>query len=395
MKIAMLGVKAVPCPGGIATYAEQLGARLVNRGHEVTVYCRPQYLNGNGNGNGRAVYPPPYKGIERRLTPGLRGKYLDAPTHIFTSAFDSLRRDYDVIHVHGSAPAVMAPLLRLRSRRPLVVTIHGLDWQGDKWGPLATAAMRLAASIPVRLAHELTVVSRSLAAFYSEAFSRDPTCIPTGVGLPEILPARQIERKWALKSGEYILFVGRLTPEKGLDCLLSAYQALDTDKKLVLVGGTNFKDRYVENLRKQANGKVIFTGYLQGALLAELFSNAYLYVQPSTLEGMPLAVLEALSYGRCVLASDIPGNREALGECGYTFRVGNVDDLREKLAMLLREQEMVAAQFELGIKHIRREHNWERTTDEFEKLYQRLVGNTAHDLAIEKSSATSVSAHTA
>ncbi len=391
MKIAMLGVKAVPCPGGIATYAEQLGARLVNRGHEVTVYCRPQYLNGDG----RAVYLPPYKGIERRLTPGLRGKYLDALTHTFTSVLDSLRRDYDVIHVHGSAPAVMAPLLRLRPRRPVVVTIHSLDWQGDKWGPLATAAMRLGASIPVRLAHELTVVSRNLAAFYSEAFGRDPTCIPTGVGLPEILPARQIERKWALKSGEYILFVGRLTPEKGLDCLLAAYQALETDKKLVLVGGTNFKDRYVDDLREQANGKVIFTGYLQGALLAELFSNAYLYVQPSTLEGMPLAVLEALSYGRCVLTSDIPGNREALGECGYTFRVGNVDDLREKLAMLLREQEMVAAQFELGIKHIRREHNWERTTDEFEKLYQRLVGNTAQGIAIEKSSATSVSAHTA
>ncbi len=386
MKIAMLGVKAVPYAGGICTYTEELGSRLVSRGHEVTVYCRGQYLDG-GADNGHI---PPYRGIKRKLSPGLRGKYSDAFTHTFTSVLDSLRQDYDVIHVHGSAPAVMAPLLRLRPGRPIVVTIHGLDWRGDKWGPLATTAMRLAASIPVRFAHELTVVSRSLEAFYRELFSRDTTYIPTGVELPELLPAQQIEREWALKSSEYILFVGRLTPEKGLDCLLTAYQALNTDKKLVLVGGTNFKDRYVDDLRKQANGKVIFTGYLQGSLLAELFSNAYLYVQPSTLEAMPLAVLEALSYGRCVLASDIPGNREALGKCGHTFRVGNADDLREKLAALLGKQDIVAAQFDMARSRVRWRHNWDKTADEFEEVYYRLANHSARDSVAKKLGADTI-----
>ncbi len=387
MKIAMLGVKAVPCPGGIAAYAQQLSSSLVQRGHEVTIYCRRQYLDGDAY----STPLPPYNGIERKLTPGLRGKYLDALTHTFTSALDSLRQDYDVVHIHGSAPAVVAPLLRLRLGRPSIVTIHSLDWQGGKWGPLATTAMRSGASIPLHFAHEVTVVSKSLQQFYHDVFRRDTTYIPTGVELPDILPAQEIKQRWGLSRGEYILFVGRLTPEKGLEYLLPAYKAIDTDKKLVIVGGTNFKDPYVENLKKYASLDIVFTGYLQGPILAELFSNAHLYVQPSTLEGMPVAVLEALSYGRCVLASGIPGNREALGECGYTFQAGNVDDLREKLAMLLHNPQLVVAQYGIARDHIRRQHNWGKTADEFEKLYNRLVSKTTQDLPLEKAVAANAS----
>jgi len=376
MKIAMLGVKAVPCAGGIAAYAEQLGKRLVERGHEVTVYCRRQYLDGDAGSSTLR----PHNGLRRRATPGLRGKYLDAVTHTFTSALDSLWQDYDIIHIHGSAPAVVAPLLRLRPSRRLVVTIHGVDWQGGKWGPLATGVMRWAANTPVRFAHELTVVSQGLRQFYRDNFGRETTYIPTGVELPEILPPREIRDTWNLDTDDYLLFVGRLTPEKGLDYLLSAYETLDTEKKLVIVGDANFKDPYVDDLRKRARDDVLFTGYRNGRTLAELFSNAYLYIQPSTLEGISVAVLEALSYGRCVLASDIPGNQEALGDCGHTFRAGNVDDLRRKLAMLLEDPDLVAAQYGLARKYVCREHNWETTTDQFEGLYRRVVGEDPRDV---------------
>ncbi len=376
MKIAMLGVKAVPCAGGIPAYTEQLGKRLVERGHEVTVYCRRQYIDDD---TGSSTLRP-HHGLKRRITSGLRGKYLDAISHTFTAALDSLRRDYEIIHIHGSAPAVVAPLLRVRPSRPIVVTIHGLDWQGDKWGPLAARVMRLAASTSVRFAHELTVVSRSLQQFYRDNFGRETSYIPTGVELPEILPPREIKDMWNLDTGNYLLFVGRLTPEKGLSYLLSAYKTLDTGKKLVIVGDANFKDPYVDDLKRCATDDVIFTGYRKGRILAELFSNAYLYIQPSTLEGMSMAVLEALSYGRCVLASDILGNREALGECGYTFQVGNVDALRSKLAMLLDHPDLVAAQYDVARDYVRREHNWETTTDQFERLYHRVVGKGRRDV---------------
>ena len=369
MKIAVLGVKAVPCAGGIAAYTQHLSSRLVARGHEVTVYCRRQYLGDEFTG-GRL---PDFEGIRRRLSPGLRGKHLDALTHTLTAALDTLRRQYDLVHIHGSAPAAVAPLLRCRPGRPVVVTIHSRDWEGEKWGPSATRAMRLGARIPARFAQEVTVVSRRLQQFYREVHHRETTYIPTGIELPQLPAPDQITRRWGLRSGEYLLFVGRLTPEKGLEYLLEAYQKLDTDKKLVIVGPADLRDPYVDRVKQYASDEVIFTGYLRGPVLAELFGHCYLYVQPSTLEGMPIAVLEALSYGRCVLASDIPGNREALQECGYTFQTGDSADLHDKLTMLLEDEERVKAEFAPVRRYVQREHDWDKTTDEFERLYEQLI----------------------
>ncbi len=366
MKIAMLGVKSVPCPGGIATYAEQLGARLADRGHEVTVYCRRQYLNGDAG-------PPlkPYKGIQRRVSAGISGKYTDAATHTLTAATDALRSDFDIIHIHGSAPAFVAPLLRLKRHCPVVVTVHSLDWEGNKWGAIATATMKTAARIPLRFADELTVVSRRLQRYYQSTFSREATYIASGAQMPELRSADEIRERWGLEPHRYILFVGRLTPEKGLEYLVEAYRRVDTDMPLVLVGGANYEDPYVEDLMSEADDTILFTGYQSGDVLAELFSNAYLYVQPSTLEGLSMAVVEALSYGRCVLASDIPGNLEALGECGRTFTTADVDDLQHQLTDLLSDPDTVERQFECARERVAREYDWEKTTDGFEAVFER------------------------
>lgn len=368
MRIAMLGIKSVPAPGGIATYTEQISARLVARGHEVVVYCRPQYVSDDES---RPLAP--YRGIERRLCRGVRGKYLDAPTHTFSSALDTLRRDFDVIHIHGSAPGVVIPLLRLRRSRPVVVTIHSLDWEGRKWGRLATGVMSAAGRVPVRLADEMTVVSRRLQRYYRDRFGRETVYIPSGVEIPERRSAQEITRRWGLEEGGYILFVGRLTPEKGLEHLIPAYGAIETDRRLVIVGGANFEDPYITRLHECADDRVVFTDYQSGDVLSELYSNAYIYVQPSTLEGISMAVLEALSYGRCVLASDIPGNVEALGECGHTFAAGDVEDLREKLEMLLESPSLVEVEVERAVAHVRREHDWESTTDGLERVYESVT----------------------
>ena len=367
MKIAMIGVKSVPCPGGIATYAEQLGSRLVARGHEVTVYCRRQYLNGDA---GPPI--PPYKAIHRRLCVGIRGKYTDAATHTLTSAMDALRSDFDIIHIHGSAPAFVAPMLRLKRHCGVVVTIHSLDWEGAKWGAAATATMRAFAQVPVRYADELTVVSRRLQQYYAATFGREATYIASGAPVAEIRPAEEITSRWGLRPQRYILFVGRLTPEKGLEYLIDAYRRLQTEMPLVLVGGANYDDPYVEALLSQADDSILFTGFQSGDTLEELFSNAYLYVQPSTLEGLSMAVVEALSYGRFVLASDIPGNVEALGECGRTFRVADTDDLHDQLADLLAHPDTVRSQFEPARARVAREYDWEKTTDGFEAVFERV-----------------------
>ena len=365
MRIGMLGLKAVPGAGGIEQYVEQVGTRLADRGHEVSVYCRRQYLNGDRGDR--------YRGMNRIVTPGVRGKYLDAITHTMTAAVDSFRRKFDIIHLHGSAQSIVAPLLRLRNTQRVVATIHALDWQGAKWGSLATLCMRGAARVPVLFAHRLTTVSEHLCQSYRNMFRVEPTYVPTGVEMKPLLPPDRI-RRFGLEGNDYILCVARLVPEKGCHLLLEAFEDLNTDKKLVFAGGSNYRDPYAARLQNGADDRVVFTGYVGGALLQELYSNAYVYVQPSLLEGLCISVLEALSYGRCVLASDVPGNAEALDGQGHTFAAGDAKQLRRKLSQLLDQPDLVAKQFEPAREYISARRSWDNTTLAMEQVYRAVAG---------------------
>jgi len=363
MKIAMLGVKAVPAIGGIARYVEELGSRLVERGHEVTVYCRPHYMDGQ-NGT--------YRGMRRIVTHGLRGKHLDALTHTFTAALHALREGYDILHIHGCGPAALSPLLKLRSRGQVVATIHGLDWQRSKWGKIASWMMYKGAALSVRWCDALVGVGEHIRKFYTANFSKEVVVIPSGVSIPEIPPPRCI-KQLGLQANRYFFCAVRFVPEKGLHFLIDAFKQLDTDMKLVIAGDTDYESSYVQELLAKRDERIIFPGYVTGRLLAELFAHCYAYVQPSLLEGLSIAVLEALSYGSCVLASDIPANLEALGPCGYTFEAGNVADLRRKLEWLIANPDEVHEQAQLAREYIARERNWDRTTDLYEALYHSLL----------------------
>lgn len=362
MRIAMLGVKGVPTIGGIARYVEEVGSRLVERGHEVTVYCRPHFMEGEGD----------YRGMRRIVTGGLRGKHLDALTHTFTATMHALRQDYDIAHIHGSAPGVIAPIIRLLSRQRVLLTLHGLDWRAAKWGSVASTLVRFGGRVAAAGAHSRTAVSQSLQHEYCETFPGSVAVAQTGVNFPELADAEEIT-DLGLAPGGYAFCAARLMPEKGIHHLVDAFEQIDTDKTLVIAGDSPYEDAYSEALLARASEKVRFVGYVTGRLLAELYSNACVYVQPSEIEGLSVSVLEALSYGRCVLASDIAPNVEALDGCGYTFRSGDVADLRDTLAELLEAPELVAEQFELTRRYIREKRNWDRTVDAYETLYQELL----------------------
>lgn len=363
MKIAMLGAKAVPAIGGIANYVEEVGARLVDRGHEVTVYCRPHFMDGECDD---------YRGMERIVTRGLRGKHLDATSHTFTSALHALHRDYDILHIHGAAPSMAGLLLQFKPHGHLVTTLHGLDWAGTKWGGAASRVMYTAARVGVATADRVTAVSRWVREQAQTRLHCDADFIPTGVGFPSLVAPQEIHAL-GLQPNSYFFCASRLVPEKGVHYLLEAFSELDTDKRLVIGGSCPYQDPYVSRLQQMADERVIFAGYVKGRLLEELYSNAYLYVQPSEMEGLPLAVLEALSYGRCVVASDIPQNQEALGPCGYTFATQDPQALRRQLAYLLNRPDVVGAQFSKSREYVRRERDWELTTDRFEELYEELA----------------------
>ena len=365
MKIAMLGAKSVPAIGGIAQYIEELGARLAERGHEVTVYCRPHYREGEGD---------EYRGMRRVTTRGLRGKHLDAPTHTFTSALRALRSAPEILHIHGVGPGYIAPLARLKPRARTVVTIHRLDWRAQKWGGVASAAIRASARLVNASAHAVTAVSRSVQEEYETATGRRPRYIPTGVTIPDIVPARDI-LETGLSPGGYVFCAARLVPEKGVHYLTEAFRELDTDKELVIAGDSPHDGPYVRRLKAEAGPKVRFVGYVTGRLLAELYSNAMFYVQPSEIEGLSISVLESLSYGRCVLASDIPTNTEALDGHGYTFRCGDVADLRAKIRLFVDNPAQCEAEFTRVREYLTRERSWDVTTHQFEELYEAVISS--------------------
>ena len=361
LNIAMLGVKSVPAVGGIAKYTEEIGARLASRGHRVTVYCRKHYLDDPACG--------PHRGMERRLSPGVRGKHLDAVTHTLSATIDSMRQDFDILHIHAIGPGFVIPLIRAFSRKRIVITVHGLDWQREKWTSLASFILRQTTYLPFKLSHGVTVVSQGLREFCLEKRGCLATYTPTGIDVPDMVPAGEI-LKHDIEPRKYVLCVARLVPEKGLHYAVEAFERLaPPDMQLVIAGDCPYESEYVKELTSHASDRIKFVGYASGRFLHELYSNAYLFLHPSDLEGLSIAVLEGLSYGRCVLASNIPENLEALGGNGRTFQAGDVPDLVAKLDYLLANPDEVDEQFSKARDYVAREFNWDRATDIFEEVY--------------------------
>ncbi len=363
MKIAMVGQKGVPATyGGIERNVEEVGLRLARRGHDVTVYCRLYYTKRGGM----------YRGMKLRRLPSINTKHLDTATHCLLSTMDSLLRNYDIVHFHALGPSVFASIPHLSGAKT-VVMVHGLDWQREKWGPMASWVLKKCEYPAIHFPDKTVVVSKTLQRYFAEKYSRDTVVIPNGTKVPVNRPAGKI-RKFGLEEGNYVLFVGRLVPEKGVHFLMDAFSKVDTDLKLVLAGGSSFSDSYVSRLRKHEGDKVVFLDYVYGDVLEELWSNAYLVVQPSTMEGLSISLLEALSYGRCVLISDIPENVEVVGDCSPSFRTQNVEDLSAKLQRLLKDPDLVKDYERRCRDHVSRSYSWDTISDSIEALYEKTLG---------------------
>jgi len=319
----MIGLKGIPAlHGGIERHVEELGRELSRLGHDVTVYCRRRYT------------PPDaaVEGLTLRRLPSLDTKHLDAWTHTLLASLDAAPRRFDVYHYHALGPATLAFIPRLLGK-PVVVTVHGLDWQREKWGPAASAYLRLGEGAAARLASRTIVVSRELQRYFARRYRRRTTYIPNAVAIPEAADLDAL-RPYGLEAGGYLLAVGRLVPEKGIHHLLEAYRQLETDLPLVVVGDDPH-GKYLDRLKELADERVRFVGYVYGPPLAAFFAGSRLYVQPSTLEGLSIALLEAMSHGAPILASDIPPNVEALADAGFYFPAGDVAALAGRLRELL------------------------------------------------------------
>ncbi len=362
MRIAMIGQKGLPATyGGIERHVEEIGRRLARRGHEVTVFCRLYYTPSGAQDDGLVLL--------RR--PSIHTKHLDTITHVAWSTFEAMIRRHDIVHFHALGPSAFAFLPRLLGQRT-VVTVHGLDWQREKWGRFASWVLRQCEGPAAHFPDRTIVVSRTLRKHFREHHHCDATFIPNGTTLPVPRPAKRLGQL-GLTPGKYVLFVGRLVPEKGVHYLCEAFSQIDTDLKLALVGGLSFSQDYVQLLRRYESDRVKLLDYVFGDGLEELWSHAYLVVQPSTMEGLSIALLEALSYGRCVLLSDIPENLEVGEECAVPFRSRDVADLREKLEMLIREPAVVKQYEQRALAHIQAHYSWDTVAENTEAVYRELL----------------------
>lgn len=362
MKVAMIGQKGIPATyGGIEKHVEEIARRLTARGIDVSVFCRMYYTPAGAT----------FGGVHLLRRPSLHTKHLDTATHVAWSTLEAMLRRFDIVHFHALGPALFSALPRLAGAKT-VVTVHGLDWQREKWGRAASWLLRRCEGPSVRFPNRTIVVSKTLREYFKQTYKGDAVFIPNGTNLPAPREARKI-LQLGLEPGRYILFVGRLVPEKGVHYLCEAFKQIDTDMKLALVGGLSFSQDYVQLLRGYESDRIRLLDYVFGDALEELWSNAYMVVQPSTLEGLSISLLEALSYGRCVLLSDIPENIEVAEDCAVSFRSKDVADLREKLEMLLRNPDVVKSYESRARGHMEQHYTWDKVVENTEAVYRDLV----------------------
>lgn len=364
MRIAFIGQKGMPAMGGgVERYVEDLSLRLVEIGHEVSVYTRPHYTDPQLTA---------YRGVQLVSLPSVNTKHLDAISHTVVASFHAAFQNYDVIHYQSIGPALVMWLPRLlNSRIRLVATLQSRDYEHQKWGTFAKLALKLGERAMCYFADEIIVVTQAMVTYVKENYDRDAVYVPNGANLYAETGSDLLEQ-FGLSKNNYIVAISRLVPHKGLAYLIEAYQQLETDKKLVIVGESSYSDEYVYKLKSLAgdNKNIIFTGAQTGEVLAQLYQNTYLFVQPSESEGLSLALLEAMARSRAVLVSDITENLAAVGETGFVFANKNVDDLKHKLVMILANPELVKQKGLEAQNRIIAHFNWEQIAQAIAKLYR-------------------------
>ncbi len=369
LKIAMIGHKRIPSrEGGVEIVVDELSTRLVKMGCRVDAYNRyGKHTAGKKFDQRRGKY---YNGIRLITIPTPKSSSLNAIVYSFFAAVRALFGRYDVIHFHAEGPCIMLLIPKLFGIR-IVATIHGLDWQRSKWGNFASRMLKLGEKIAARYADEVIVLSRNMQEYFSENYGRQTHYIPNGIIRPQIRKAELIRERYGLEKDGYILFLARIVPEKGLHYLIEAFYQLKTDKKLVIAGGSSHSQAYMEQIREMASKdeRIIMTDFVHGQCLEELYSNAYLFVLPSDVEGMALTLLEAMSFGNCCLVSDIKENTEVVEEHAVTFRKGDVKDLKQKLCGLLDAPEQMEAIRRESQDFICSKYNWDDVVAETLKLY--------------------------
>ena len=371
----MIGHKRIPTrSGGVEVVVEELSTRMAEKGNDVVVYnrrCKEEKINSY-----RKVKVVEVKTFERSS--------LNALVYSFFATLKCIFKKYDVVHFHAEGPCAMIPLAKLFGKK-VVATIHGLDWQRSKWGGFASKYIMFGEKMAAKHADKVIVLSENVKKYFSDTYGCEAVFIPNGINPVTREEPDIITREFGLKKDDYILFLARITPEKGLDYLIDAYKAIDTDKKLVIAGSINPETEYIASVLQKAKGceNIIFTDFVSGKTLSELFSNCYLYVLPSDIEGMPMSLLEAVGYDARVIVSDISENIDCLDGYGNSFSHGDMQSLKNVLSFCLEHSELKDNDFKADIspqavqqkrEELSKKYDWNTITDLTLDVYKSVQG---------------------
>jgi glycosyltransferase involved in cell wall biosynthesis len=366
MKIALLGTRGIPASySGFETCVEQLGQRLAQRGHDVTVYCRSHHITYD---------QPTYKGMRLVKHGTIANKYLDTIVHSFFSSVHALTQRYDIAlyFIAGNSPVTWIP--RLVGTKT-ILNVDGLDWKRDKWPTIAKKYIQFAEFLATKLPNVYLTDSRVVQAYYKEQYGSEPPYIPYGSDVERLPPGETLE-KFGLEPGKYILFVGRLVPENCAHHLIDAFQTMDTDMKCVIVGDAAYAQDYIASLKNRAGNdpRIVFTGYVFGKGYHELGSNAHIFVETSGVGGTHPALVEAMAFGNCVVTHNTPENLETIGDAGLSYdgKIG-AESLKQTLQYLLTNPEIVAQYRRKALRRAQVEFSWEIVTDAYERLFYQAL----------------------
>ncbi len=369
IRIAVIGTRGFPgVQGGVEAHCQELYPRLAASGCKVTIFARRGYVDPDIK---------TWQGVKIVPLWSPRRKSLEAILHTLWGSLQIIgrRKQYDVVHMHAIGPSLFVPLIRLAGL-PVVVTNHGPDYNRHKWGYFAKKTLRLGEWAGTSFASAVICVSRHIQDSLKKDYGRTTFYIPNGVVIPQKVSAGDTLKQYNLKPGNYALTVGRLVPEKGFHDLVEAFSKISTDWKLVIAGAADHEDEYSRTIKARAgeNSNIVMTGFIKGMPLAEIFSNAGLFVLPSYHEGLPIVILEAMSYELPVLATNIPANLELVVDREFTFPPGDRAALTAKLIKLMRPP-LENSKFALENKgRLEAEFNWERIATETYTVYKRVIG---------------------
>lgn len=366
MKIFITGTRGIPdIPGGVEKHCQELFSRIADKGNFVLIATRSSYVTKKLN---------KWCGIRLINCFAPKKKSFEAIVHTALSLLKARRYSPDVVHIHAVGPALLTPLARLLGFK-VVFTNHGPDYDRDKWGKTARLILKFGEKMGGLFASEVIVVSSVIGDIIKKRCNRQSCLIYNGVSLPAKSKKTDFLQKIGIESGKYIIAVARFVPEKGLHDLINVFKSIDCDYKLVIAGDADHETAYSRKLKKESaeDKRIILAGYITGEPLNQIYTNAKLFVLPSYHEGLPIALLEALSYDLPVLVSDIPANREVGLAPHRYFRSRDVDDLKDKLELLFEEE--VSVEEKLWIKQqLQEKYNWDKIADQTINVYERLFG---------------------